>query len=948
MFTIEHGTRLGVQDAETWFYSHYAWCLNPILTVRELFSRLREECERYGSLNLTWQREESAINIYLFACAISCTADDYLAFRPLPLSSLGAAPPSLRTMLSVAEKLVNLPFALLSDARHGLVRTWRARWTEVLELACHHLLAGADRDGAVVARIRESLRDLEGARLPEDFLRRRMKLNEGFRCQDLTHHDIIALTEKYCQAHPAQAVPQVIVIGPRTAGAYFAPLVQAHLRMRGYADVKCVTVRPKKGLSRLETHEIRRALAAGAHAMLTDDYSNSGDTLRSLMRVLRRFGARAGDVSILAPIHAAQPVVRFAEPGGAEIFTLQHPDLYKTHCMEPQSILPLFREYFEEKSADTVTLEENGWTKETNERLWKHYPDGFNVRLKRAFDVRFRSTDRILLHQRVFVKSVGWGWLGYHAFLAGRRLEPYVPGILGLRNGLLFTEWIDGQPEDLHEKSEERLERISSYVARRVSQLALAEDTRFEAPDRGWGWGLLLQILQRSYGVRLGYLKRSALLRRLLPARTPCPTLIDGHLRPEEFLVTESGTVKIDFEHHNFGAPNLDIVDPAFDLASASFEFKLSDAEEEKLISHYSIAIGDQGVFDRLILQKLLYATHEERRALEMLRSRQSAIPLEAWNQRYLSAWNSRVFAMNKLCSSMILAPKVETPDGPLVFLDLDGVLDSEILGFPHTTPSGILALSLLRSEGFCLVTNTGRSIKHVRNYCSHYGFSGGVAEYGSVFLNFSRGTEIPLTGAEVSDQLNRIRIALRKIPGVFLDSGYQYAVRAYRFDSRGTCGLDPKEAGSILEATHADKLKFIARGADTYFVGRDTSKGDALKFVADRLGLPGQFVAAIGDSDEDVSMLRAADRSFAPRNGSAQVRSLARRRKCHLDSRERQRGLLHIAEILVGVGKNYDREMLIERGAESTVRRMMYDLLEVAEQGRRTKILSLLRPRVL
>ncbi|HXX63470.1 MAG TPA: HAD hydrolase family protein, partial [Bacteroidota bacterium] len=264
-----------------------------------------------------------------------------------------------------------------------------------------------------------------------------------------------------------------------------------------------------------------------------------------------------------------------------------------------------------------------------------------------------------------------------------------------------------------------------------------------------------------------------------------------------------------------------------------------------------------------------------------------------------------------------------------------------------HTTPSGILALSLLRSEGFCLVTNTGRSIEHVRNYCSNYGFSGGVAEYGSVFLNPGQGTEIPLMGAEVTDQLNRVRLALRKIPGVFLDGGYQYALRAYRYDRRGTRGLDPKEAGSILEAARTDRLKFIARGADTYFVGKDTSKGDALKFVADRLRLPGQFVAAIGDSDEDISMLKAADRCFAPRNASAQVRSLARRRKCHLDSHKRQRGLLHIAEILVGVGKAYDRGMLIDSGKENTVRRMMYDLLQVAEQGRLRRTLSLFNPRV-
>ena len=59
-----------------------------------------------------------------------------------------------------------------------------------------------------------------------------------------------------------------------------------------------------------------------------------------------------------------------------------------------------------------------------NAALEAHYGDGFQVRLKRVFDVRLGQSLRA---RRVVAKSVGWGWLGYHAWFAATRLESLVP-----------------------------------------------------------------------------------------------------------------------------------------------------------------------------------------------------------------------------------------------------------------------------------------------------------------------------------------------------------------------------------------------------------------------------------------------------------------------------------------------------------------------------------------
>src|SRR5260221_4083689 len=96
-------------STENEFYSLYEWCLNPLLTLRELFLRLHEEFARHGSLRVGWQREESIINIYLFACAIGCTVDDFLAEPRWRLKALINYFPRWKPLLWRADLLVYLP-----------------------------------------------------------------------------------------------------------------------------------------------------------------------------------------------------------------------------------------------------------------------------------------------------------------------------------------------------------------------------------------------------------------------------------------------------------------------------------------------------------------------------------------------------------------------------------------------------------------------------------------------------------------------------------------------------------------------------------------------------------------------------------------------------------------------------------------------------------------------
>src|SRR5437879_9275443 len=128
----------GLTEAD--FYAPYDWCLNPILSLGGLFQRLGEELDRYKSLRVDWQREECKINVYLFICAIACTVDDYLAWRPWNLSSVVARFPRVRAGAALAQSLLNMPWLVRNLICDRSVVQWRRRWGRCVDRVCDMLV----------------------------------------------------------------------------------------------------------------------------------------------------------------------------------------------------------------------------------------------------------------------------------------------------------------------------------------------------------------------------------------------------------------------------------------------------------------------------------------------------------------------------------------------------------------------------------------------------------------------------------------------------------------------------------------------------------------------------------------------------------------------------------------------------------------------------------------
>ena len=103
----------------------------------------------------------------------------------------------------------------------------------------------------------------------------------------------------------------------------------------------------------------------------------------------------------------------------------------------------------------------------------------------------------------------------------------------------------------------------------------------------------------------------------------------------------------------------------------------------------------------------------------------------EEFNRQYLNASNFLTVHTMRFCASVCRQPDTARWSSPLIVLDIDGVLDKQIFGFPSTTAAGIRAVSLLHRHDFAAAVNTARTVQEVKEYCNAYGFAGGVAEYG-------------------------------------------------------------------------------------------------------------------------------------------------------------------------------------------------------------------------
>jgi hydroxymethylpyrimidine pyrophosphatase-like HAD family hydrolase len=915
------------------FYRKYDWALNIYPRVADSFERLREELNQCTQEAPDWRRREMLTNIFLHCCAVADTVDDFLLGRSYDLSKVALIPFS-GPAISAFDRYMNMSRAL----RHGRfvsVHRWRRKWHGVLrEFLGSSLIADVTPSIAQIQR----LYSLSEKELPSELLAQVAKVPAAFCSQDMSHHDVMLLGRKFVEGTIDQR-QGILVVGLRTAGSYFAPLLAAYLCANGFRDVDWVTIRPKRGISAWEQERLSAYSRKAGRAVIIDEPVNTGKTLLKTIDLLGRSGFR-DRITVLVPVHPSRrdwiAAWELEVLHRHQIIRLEPEDWHKRALMRQDSFSSLMSRWLggDGKFTVSVTLDQKANT--FNRKLEETSEKKFHNRLKQVYRVDASCAGYPARTRYVLAKSVGWGWYGYHAVLVSERLRRFVPPLIGFRDGIVFQEWVTENSSDAQADRQHFVQRAADYISRRSQVLrldrdpvkALAADNRHKAVDE------LSSILSRAYGSKPASLLRRAELRdRLTATDHPFATLVDGKMRPLEWVNASGVWMKTDFEHHGLGKTELNAVDPAYDLAETILQWRLSAEDERQLVARYVSNTGDWLVHKRLHLQKLLVGTWEMMRALDNLADARLAHRASEFNRAYIDAWTFLIVHTSKFTADLCMPKPMPYWHQPLVVMDIDGVLDKQIFGFPSTTAAGIRGISLLHAHDFPLAVNTARSVMEVKEYCKAYSMVGGVAEYGAFVWDAISGKEQGLLSSASLEQLNVVSRELRKIPGVFLNDDYKYSVRAFTYHRGVTVALPTMMIQNLIASLKLDRLTFHQTFLDTAVVSKETDKGRGMIAMLELAGQPKAPTIAIGDSEPDLPMFAAATRSYAPAHIAC--KQSARMLGCALGNGTYQVGLLDIVRRIVhDDGRRCARCTACER-LLSNNSDLFVEMLKIADLGR-------------
>lgn len=918
------------------FYNSYNWCLNAYPSIGEVIRHLDEELSRFLTAEANWRRDEIARNVYLLACTIIDTTDDHLLGRRYNFSKVLGVFPVLSPVTKVAQATLHAAGAYSAISARRL-SNWRAEF-ELAVIAVIRSILLQDADGLDVANAISRLRSLLKAGVPAALAARHPRIPAAFRSQDLTHFDVLSLGTKFVATFPDRKRP-VLVTGLRTAGSYFAVLLRSYLESQGYTNVESVTLRPKAGITRVEKEIIARKAAQNCVALLIDEPIATGGTLGKGIALLIKQGVAMSNVVLLFPVHKngrnwkshadSEPIC------ACHVLTLEHEEWYK-HKLISATGPQVLKEYFESQGWD-ATIDEAG-AEDANTHLNAASEDKYHTRLKRVYSIRLSRSDEKVTKQ-VIAKSVGWGWLGYHAFVGGQRLAKFVPPIIGLRDGILYSEWVQdhgGMPRS------EVVHTLANYTATRTRDLRLNSESRTDVlrdSQAARGIEELAGRLSTAYGKAGGFLKRARIKRELAAMQSHEPTLIDARMRSLEWIASAGSMLKSDFEQHGMGKHQLNLTDPAYDLAEAILHWNLSPAEEQQLLGTYSAQSGDQNVYARIMLHKILAGSWSLDRALENLNDPRMRARHEEFNQKYIDTWNFLVAHTARFCAKLCHKPAEIRWGAPLVVLDVDGVIDQQVFGYPSTTLAGMQAISLLQQNGFSIALNTARSVPELKEYCQTYGFAGGVSEYGAHVWDGVSDQEEVLLSNESLDKLEHARRALRQIPGVYLNDDYRYSIKAYTYEKGRSVPLPKIMVQDLLAGLGLEDLSIHPTYSDTAILASETDKGHGLTELLRLTGLEHAETYAVGDSSPDLRMFRVATHSFAP--GQIACAAAARLLGCRIANHAYQKGFLECAQAIVELRGKNAQPPSISMSTLAPQERYLLNTLEVAD---RTAMNSLIR----
>jgi hydroxymethylpyrimidine pyrophosphatase-like HAD family hydrolase len=803
------------------------------------------------------------LDSYLLAAGMNQVVEDYLHGEMYPFNQaaeyLAGRSLPLGWMAGRVARGVAVAGWAIDERRPTTPRV--VRWQRELATLVD-ALAALVRGGSVAApmsheRVLEWCRVILGAieGLPLDLRRSVIRLPACFRHFDQHPADLARVVREFSDRCPPRRRP-LLMVGVRTSGSYLAPLCAAFLKAEGWERVHVLTTRPGRRLLKHERALVRDVARRDGLALITDDPPATGTSIARSARQLEALGLSSESIVLLLQVFGASPDLPTALDRYRAV-VLPRPEWTINARLSPEAVK---RDLSALLGSRVAVLAADPMALPPTRRARRHRRALFRVFLPDR-----RTGDR--REQHVLVEGVGLGYLGRQALAATPAGDGVSPTLYGVTDGLLYREWLPDESRVgcVGADSEVSLsEAVAAYASERRRALPVAEDLSVRLAGLEPAWEVASAIVSHAFG-RAWPLAKVLLVDRLVKRllHVEQPSVVDGGTDIRYWFFPDRSTrslIKVSPADGSFSNVGLSCFDAAFDLAGATA--RACRPSFPRRVRQAYAKLGNQRVDEeRLLLYELAHLWGRQRKHAEE----------EAELQRARARVLQRYFAE-------LYLRDVEVPvSGPLCALDVDGVLETEHLGFPSMTPAAARTLRALMLHGYRPLLVTGRSLDEVAERCRSYGLAGGVAEYGaaSYVADGERVRELLPDGGAVV--LGRLRSALTETKDVQLDRDYRLSVRAYRVDGRGARrGLLPHTIAASLERAGADQIRPIVGEGQTDFMVSGVDKGTGLRALVADLGLGDgarsarPFALAVGDTLSDAPCASLATLACAPAHAHA------------------------------------------------------------------------------
>ncbi|MFD4439529.1 HAD family hydrolase [Nocardia sp. NPDC058519] len=660
-----------------------------------------------------------------------------------------------------------------------------------------------------------------------------LRIPTCFRSFDQHPDDVVELAHRLLK--DADRSTPICVVGVRTSGSYLAPLCAAALELAGATAVSVCTYRPGRPWRRAEAAQLRAVVAAGGTIVVIDDPPVTGTALAQTGRAVEMLGIPTRAIVFLLALAGTDPPTTIRR---WHTITLPWPQWSVHQRLTDEAV-----------GATLAGLLGPGHEVVARHRPGAHGRSRARVRERYAVEI---ATDGGVTRREIAVEGAGLGYFGRHALAVAAALPGHFPPVYGLVDGLLYRDWVPGTdpPGDIAVA-----EQITRYVVDRRRALRVGTDPTTRLRGRRPAWEVAAGLLSGEFG-RLGPAGQTVLIDRIVRnlLRVDTASIADGHTHARYWLRAEpTGALrKVDFHQFSFSNLEMTCYDAVFDLAGAAAD-PPSSTFESQLRSAYLAQTGEPIDPEKWLLYRLTHLWGLGR-ADEL-----DGPDIEDRCAEAVHDYLATVFAVPQ---------PTRTPNAaPICALDLDGVLETDPLGFPCTTPTAAFSLRALLVHGYRPVLVTGRSLPEAATRCRQFGLAGAVVEYGTAIYDHRNRHCADLRDGSATQTMLEVRRYLDAHEGIEVDRRYRYSVRA-----RSRRGPIPAELTRAITAMTGGAVRIVVGAGQTDFVPNGMDKGTGLRALSARLG--GHVALAVGDTAEDLSAFAEAVISRAPRNADDTVRA--------------------------------------------------------------------------